>query len=98
MENSLTKLCSDEVAHAKFEQLFDKKPEDKTKALNWEKARLAFFLAWDSCQRVTEKRIRQEYNKSLSDIALDQDYNEEVLVREDGKRFISLLLAEELVR
>ena len=90
MDETLVKLCSDKVAHAKYKQLYGEKPSNKSKAVEWEAKRLVFFLAWDSCKRIMKERVVQEI-KDFFALA----YTEEVYINSKGEKFISLEYAEE---
>ena len=91
MDESLVKLCSDKVAHKKFELLYGEKPKDKVKGAMYDEQKIAFFLAWDIAKRVTKKRVEEEIKKFFSEV-----YVEEVYTNTKGEKYISLRYIEEL--
>ena len=91
MQEYLVKLCSDELAHSKFKQLYGEKPSEKIPARKWELERLAFFLAWDIAIRVTKQRVEEEIKNFF-----DTVYTEEVYTNSKGEKFISTRYIKEL--
>ena len=84
MDENLVKLCSDEIAHAKYKQLYGEKPEEKTKAVEWEAKRLAFFLAWDACKKVMKERVEEEIQAFFAEVD-----SENVLYDDNKGKYVS---------
>jgi len=90
MEDSLVKLCSDKVAHAKFKQLYGERPDDKAKGLQHDQQKVAFHLAWESCKKVMKERIEQEIREFFAET--EAEY---VWINSKGEEFINKLYLEE---
>ena len=95
MEDSLVKLCGDEVAHAKYKQLYGDKPSDRSKAAKWEHERVVFFLAWDSCKRVMKKSMEEELKISIKEL-LETYSDLQLTIEVMGVTFVNAKILDEL--
>ena len=96
MEESLVKVCSDEVAHAKFKQLYGERPKatnhsTKMAGLRYDQQRVAFYLAWESSKKVVKERVEVEIAQFFEEVD-----SEGVWYNVNGEKYISMRYLVEL--